>query len=144
VSSGSLVPGLWTSTDGSHWALQSAGSLGRASPAPLTALAESGLHWMALAGSGEGAADAAQPAPGNLDSRGSYTAAVLYPPSAAGAAVWMSSDGGTNWQRVDTGDPVWAAATGASLEQAGYAGSTAVVAGTVDGRLAVWSATPEP
>ncbi len=142
VSSGSLVPALWTSTDGSRWSLQSTGSLGHTSPAPLTALAASGSHWMTLAGSGEGTANATQPAPGNLDPRGSYAAAVLYPPSATGAAVWMSSDSGTNWQRVDGGDPVWAAATGASLEQAGYAGSTAVVAGILDGRLAVWSGTP--
>ncbi|HEX4865780.1 MAG TPA: hypothetical protein VFV02_17055, partial [Acidimicrobiales bacterium] len=141
-TSGTLVPAVWTSSDGTRWTLQSTDAFGRAAPAPLTGLASSGLHWMALAGSGEVSVDATQPAPGNLGPQGSYATAVLYPPSAAGPAVWMSSDGGTNWQRVDSGDPVWTAANGASLEAAGYAGSTAVVAGTVDGRLSVWSGTP--
>ena len=142
VSSGTLAPALWTSPDGTRWTLQSTDSFGHGAPAPLTAVAASGTHWMALAGSGETSVDAGQPAPGSLDPVGTYAAAVMYPPSAAGVGVWMSSDEGTNWQRVDGGDPVWASAAGASLEQAAYAGSTAVVAGTLDGRLAVWSGTP--
>jgi hypothetical protein len=141
-SAGSLVPAVWTSTDGTRWTLQDSGALGRDAPAPITALAASGSHWIAVAGSGEVSAsgDSAGSAP--APEAAPFGAALLYPRSESATAVWVSGDAGSSWQRVDEGDPVWAAAAGTSIDQAAFAGSTAVVAGLAYGRLEVWTGTP--
>lgn len=142
-SAGSLVPAVWTSPDGTRWTLQDSGAFGRAAPAPLTSLAVSDTRWIAVAGSGYPVATGVA-GQSRFNARSApFGAALLYPPSASGVAVWISSDSGSSWQRVDTADPLWATATGASLEQAAFAGSTAVVVGIAYGRLEVWTGTPE-
>ncbi|HEX4863096.1 MAG TPA: hypothetical protein VFV02_03435, partial [Acidimicrobiales bacterium] len=136
--SGSLTPALWTSADGTHWTLQGSDTFSHGAPAPITSVAASGTRWIAVAGTDpDGSSSGA-----NSSLTGFYGAALVYPPSASGIAVWMSGDGGSSWQRVDTGDAVWEAAAGASLEKSGFVGSTAVVAGVDDGRLQVWTGTP--
>lgn len=144
-SSGALVPALWTSPDGIRWTLQDSGAFGRGAPAPITALAASGSRWIAVAGSGDtaGTGEVATSTVGaTAPSPGPTAFGLLYPLSASGTAVWVSNDAGSSWQRVDVGDPVWAAATGASVEQTAFVGTTAVVAGLLYGRLEVWTGTP--
>jgi hypothetical protein len=146
-SSGALVPALWTSPDGIRWTLQDSGAFGRGAPAPITALAASGSRWIAVAGSGDtaGTGEVATSTVGaTAPSPGPTAFGLLYPLSASGTAVWASNDAGSSWQRVDAGDPVWAAATGASVEQTAFVGTTAVVAGLLYGRLEVWTGTPSP
>lgn len=134
-ASGGLVPAVWASPDGTRWTLLDTSNLGHAAPAPITSLGVSGSRWIAVAGSGS-------PESLTISAHLPYGTALLYPPSVSGAAVWISVDAGSSWQRVDSGDPVWESATAASVERAGFAGSTAVVAGVVDGRVVVWTGTP--
>jgi hypothetical protein len=126
-AAGGGQPALWTSATGSAWsgrriaafdsaatAANGAGSSGVVPP--ITDLAETGAEWIAAGGT----TTAPSTAPGG------------------GVGLWRSSDGGTTWTRVDTDTSVWASTATASLDAVAWSGRTAVVAGTVDGRLAVW------
>lgn len=56
--------------------------------------------------------------------------------------MWLSTDGGSSWQAVDTATPPWLGTDGSSAGLVAFAGSTPVLAGTVDGQLAVWTGSP--
>jgi hypothetical protein len=52
--------------------------------------------------------------------------------------LWQSADSGATWSRVDTATAPWQSVTGTSVDQAAWLDHVAVVAGSVDGQLAVW------
>lgn len=140
--SGGLVPALWSSSGGTRWLRQDTDSLGSPAPAPLRALATSGSQWLAVAGTPPMRELLPVAATQDYFAPWPPWEGPLLPPQAAGLAIWVSTDGGASWQREDTDSTLWEAAAGASLQQAGFAGSTAVIAGITEGRLAVWSGTP--
>jgi hypothetical protein len=55
------------------------------------------------------------------------------------SALWRSADSGGSWQRLDTPGPPWSGAAPAQFDRVAWSGPTPVVAGAVDGRLAVWT-----
>ncbi len=126
-------PALWSSTDGIHWSRGDGSVFGPGAPGPLTALATSGPDWLAVASTGS------DPEPDGFPEtlRLSSTA-----PATSQLGVWTSSDGGSTWQRQDGTGAVWEGAEGVALDAAGFAGSKAVVAGEMGGRLVVWTGTP--
>ena len=125
-------PALWSSPDGSHWTRGDASLFGSGAPGPISSLAASGNDWLVVASEGmDGEPDG-------------YPYASL-PPSTAPVGdqigVWTSDNRGSTWQRQDGSGTVWQDAAGALLEQVGYVGSRAVVAGQIGGRLVVWTGT---
>jgi hypothetical protein len=65
----------------------------------------------------------------------------LIPTTGGSSGVWRSADSGRNWQRLDTPGPPWSGVEPARFDRVAWTGPTPVVAGTVDGRLAVWTGT---
>lgn len=126
-------PALWSSTDGTHWSRSDGSVFGSGAPGPLTALAASGTDWLAVASTGSDPEPEGFPETRRLPSTA---------PATAHLGVWTSVDGGATWQRQDGTGAVWEGAGGAVLEAAGFAGTRAVVAGEIGGRLAVWTGTP--
>ncbi len=126
---GTLEGALWHSSDGRNWTRRSVSGL--AGEAPVTDLATTGATWLATAGqaTGTNAASLADgpPAPTSLSTAG---------PGAIG--LWRSTDGGSTWQRLDTSGSVFGAQTDAEANQVVFLAGQPVVAGSVDGQLAVW------
>jgi hypothetical protein len=112
---GGASPGVWKSTTGGAWNLQSPSAFGAAGPVPLTGVVGQGSMWLAVGG---------------------------IPPGATG--LWLSVDGGSTWQRPSASGPPWAGAGSAVYSTAGFVNGRPLVAGTVDGRLAVWLGTVNP
>lgn len=135
---GSPEPAVWRSTNGSAWARFAGSAFTSGSPnpnaylpRPLVSLATSGDDWIAVAAPTAGVAP-----PGS---------AGLGPaPSIEDAAegLWASTDGGAGWQLLDTAGAPWASDQRTQLSAAAFVGKTAVVVGSADGQLAVWTATP--
>jgi len=123
-------PALWSSPDGAHWTRGNSDFFGSGAPGPIVSLAVSGPNWLAVA---SGAADS-EPDDFPGPSPSASTAS-----EANQLGVWVSTDSGSTWQRLDGNGGVWQDAQGAVLEEAGFAGSRAVVAGEVGGRLVVWT-----
>lgn len=124
------TPVMWSSPDGTHWTRDNPDGFGPNPPGPLTAFAASGSNWVATA------SVATQFDPDGLPGdRPSLSTA----PEQNRLGVWLSSDSGSNWQRLDSDGGVWQDAPGAVLEGVGFAGSRVVVAGEMGGRLIVWT-----
>jgi hypothetical protein len=140
---GGAVPALWTSPDGEAWTLQRISTLDVAGAAPLTAVAASGSAWVAVGG-GQPAALATPWSPGSgLDDPDPPAPASSATSGAdGGAAVLSSSDAGTTWARLATTAAAWAATGRVATDLVRPLGSTLIVAGTVDSRLAVWVGAP--
>jgi hypothetical protein len=63
------------------------------------------------------------------------------------AGLWTSGDAGNTWQQLGTLTPAFTGMVYAQADAAAYVGQQPVVAGTVDGQLAVWigtSTAPNP
>ncbi|HET9692012.1 MAG TPA: hypothetical protein VFP61_12735, partial [Acidimicrobiales bacterium] len=123
TATGGTQPALWDSSDAASWASRRVDAFdqaGREGGAPgLVALAASGDDWLAAGG--------AAPAPAT---------------GAGGATgLWRSADGGRTFTRVATSAAPFTATGRESLDVVGWLGSTGIVAGDVDGRLAVWTVT---
>jgi hypothetical protein len=131
-------PALWTSSNGTVWQQSPAtfSAIGGGSPsgpevAPLDGIALGTTTWLGLSGRDD------------LPSQ-------LWPAPIGGAAgaqstpagLWASSNAGSSWQQLDAGVPAFHSAIYAQADQAAYVGQDPVVAGTVDGRLAIWLGTP--
>ncbi len=58
------------------------------------------------------------------------------------AGLWASGNAGNSWQQLHTTAPAFHATIYAQADEAAYVGQDPVVAGTVDGRLAIWLGTP--
>lgn len=179
-----VEPQLWTSTDGTVWDEEPAGSfnpfstpsatttttrvtratsgrssgtgvsqepagppgpggLGGSSPgpfgpfgiegAPLVDVAYGGTTWLGVSGRGD---LASQRWPAEV---GGAAGALPVP-----VGLWTSDDAGATWQQLDPLVQAFSGLLYAQATQALYVGQDAVVAGTLDGQLAVWVGTPSP
>jgi hypothetical protein len=63
----------------------------------------------------------------------------LTPTGSGTPGMWRSADSGANWQRLDTPGLPWLGAESPLIDRVAWFGPTPVVAGAVDGRLAVWT-----
>ncbi len=123
TSKGTPEGAVWVSTSAAkNWTLSDSGALSAGNgTGAITDLAQRDGTWLAVAGSA---------AP-------SWTAANL-----RGLAVWRSVNDGKTWQRITTNTPAFESSFGVSASQVAFVGSTPVLAGQVDGRLAVWTGSP--
>ena len=140
-----VVPVLWTSATGSSWSERTVSAFGPGTPAPLTGLAVDGSTWLAVAGApvvSSGSLDAGEPlggGPGLAAASGLGGSDGVGAPS--GIGLWTSTDGGITWRVVRPTGPAWTGVDAAAGVVA-FAGSDPVIAGSVDGRVAVWVGTP--
>jgi hypothetical protein len=137
------LPQLWTSSDGTLWQQQPAtftgpGGGGPSGPqsAPLDGIATGTTTWLGLSGDGDEPSQL-WPAPVGGAAGDQFTPAGL----------WTSGDAGNTWQQLGTLTPAFTGMVYAQADAAAYVGQQPVVAGTVDGQLAVWigtSTAPNP
>lgn len=150
TSGGISVPALWRSGTGSSWTRVNVSSFTAGTPAPLTDLAAAGPVELAVAEPNPaGGPDPVEPGPVPVagPAASAVTAAVVGPePTLDNGQVglWLSPDGGTTWNAVDTAAPPWLGTSGSAVSLVSFAGQTPVLAGTVDGKLAVWTGVPVP
>jgi hypothetical protein len=136
------VPGLWRSANGIDWTQLDLPSL--ASPGPgLADVAASATTWIGVGGGYP--AGLADPFVATTSASGPDLAgppAPSYTGPDGTAALWLSTDDGSAWARLPTGSAPWAGQQ-VSTDLVGWvAASDPVVAGTVDGRVAVWVGSP--
>jgi hypothetical protein len=131
-------PVLWSSADGTSWQELSTAFTGTAggSPegletAPLDGVAVGTTTWLGVSGDGD-APTQVWPAP-----VGGEAGAVFTP-----AGLWSSVDAGNTWQQLVTSAPAFTGIFFAQADAAAYVGPQPIIAGTVDGQLAVWTGTP--
>jgi hypothetical protein len=129
---------LWTSSDGTVWQQQPAtftglGGGGPSGPqsAPLDGIADGTTTLLGLSGDGD---EPSQVWPARV---GGAAGAQFTP-----AGLWTSDDAGNTWQQLGTLTPAFTGMLYAQADAAAYVGQQPVVAGTVDGQLAVWVGTP--
>lgn len=150
TSGGVSVPALWRSGTGSSWSRVSVSSFTPGSPAPLTDLAAAGQVELAVAEpdptKGPDPIEP-EPVPTAGPAASAVTTAVVGPDPTLGngqIGLWLSPDGGTTWNAVDTAAPPWLGTSGSVVNLVSFAGQTPVLAGTVDGKLAVWTGVAVP
>jgi hypothetical protein len=114
-------PAYWVSTGGSAWTRQTASPFGTGLPFPIVDIARTGSVWLATTGAPGPAVGSASPGESTL---------------------WLSTDGGLVWQRVNTTRATWQGLQPPQLRRVALLGATPVVAGAVDGRLTVWVGLP--
>lgn len=150
---GATVPALWRSTNGQTWNRVDGSAFQAGSPAPITDVAVDGPDWLAVADPYPGAGPAVaapDPLPGSPASElvASGPAATADSPGGVGpvpafegggAAIWSSTDDGSTWNAIDTAAPPWLGTDGSAADLVAFAGRTPVVAGSIDGQLAVWT-----
>jgi hypothetical protein len=131
-------PALWSSANGATWQQLPASFDGASGDppsgpevAPLDGIALGTTTWLGLSGQGDLSSEV-WPAP-----VGGSAGAQLTP-----AGLWASGNAGSSWQQLDTTVPAFGATIYAQADEAAYVGQDPVVAGTVDGRLAIWLGTP--
>jgi hypothetical protein len=116
-----MGPAFWSSSEGLSWTRQNNNPFGDLR-LPALDVARSGAVWMAA----------------TVTQDPDLTSAT--PPASSG--LWVTADAGDSWQKVDTSGGVWQGQLTAHLDRVAFLGSTPVVAGGVDGRLAVWVGVP--
>ena len=119
AAGGAPAPATWQSPDGSGWSRVSVTAFAADAPNPLASLAVDGESWLA----------AARPL-------GDAVPAAALQDGEEG--LWLSTDGGTAWQAIDTYVDPWLRTARSEVYLVTFATGTPVVAGIVDGRLAVW------
>lgn len=131
-------PALWDSRNGTTWKRLPAtfsgfggGPATGPEVAPLDGIALGTTTWLGLSGDGD-LPSQVWPAP-----VGGAAGARLTP-----AGLWASNNAGNSWQQLGTSGPAFKATIYAQADEATYVGQDPVVAGTVDGRLAVWVGRP--
>jgi hypothetical protein len=131
-------PVLWNSADGTSWQELSTtfNGLDGSQPvgietAPLDGVANGPTTWLGVSGDGD-APTQVWPA-----SVGGSAGAFFTP-----AGLWSSIDAGNTWQQLATTAPAFRGTVFAQAVAAIYVGQQPIVAGTVDGQLAVWVGTP--
>ncbi|MCL2393468.1 MAG: hypothetical protein FWC87_02175 [Acidimicrobiaceae bacterium] len=121
-SNGAPTAALWSSSTGNGWNRRTVAAFLTTNGTPaITDVADDGNTWLAVTGS----------------STEPWTEDGL---SALG--VWESADAGQTWRQLPTSPGTWGADFGVSASQVVYLGLDPIVAGQVDGRLAVWQGTP--
>ena len=145
LANGIPVPAVWKSTNGVAWVRSRVSSFVPGAANPIISLAGSGPDWIAVANPDPGA-DPGAPGPtpsaggvGPAASTGS-DAGLGFPLSLAPATdgLWFSADAGDSWQVLPTYGSPWLGTEDSKLDLVTFESATAVVAGTVDGELAVW------
>ncbi len=131
-------PVLWNSADGTSWqelsttfSGPSGGQPVGVETAPLDGVAVGTTTWLGVSGDGD-APTQIWPAPVG------GAAGALFTP----AGLWSSVDAGNTWQQLATSTTAFAGTVFAQAVAAAYVGQHPIVAGTVDGQLAVWIGTP--
>jgi hypothetical protein len=131
-------PVLWNSADGTSWQElsttfngPSANQPAGAETAPLDGVAVGTTTWLGVSGDTD-APTQLWPAPVGGSSGAFFTPAGL----------WTSVDAGNTWQQLATTAPAFTGTVFAQAVAAVYVGQQPIVAGTVDGQLAVWVGTP--
>jgi hypothetical protein len=159
-STGSPEPALWHSANGASWTRLPVAAFAAGTPGPLVSVATAGQYGLAVA-SPDPATDPLRPAGPGPAATAATDAAVGPPPSLEDGreGLWLSLDGGTTWQQLDTSVAPWLGSSRSQLSLVGFAGGTPtgtgssttaagtgagpaapVVVGTVDGALAIWTA----
>jgi hypothetical protein len=125
TSAGAANPGpaFWSAGPTTVWTRDTTTPFGPGFPFPALDVARSGRLLLAAT---SGPDDGALP-PG------------LAPTAGGTPGLWRSSDSGANWQRLDTPGLPWLGAGPPQIDRVAWLGPTPVVAGAVDGRLAVWT-----
>lgn len=121
---GTADPALWQSAAGATWTRQDVAAFSGQGGGAIADLALRGTTWLAAGG---GSADPVEAAT-----------------AASALGLWQSGDAGATWQGLDTSSAPWVGHVDAQVDQVGFVGSSAVVAGQVDGQLALWTGTPAP
>jgi hypothetical protein len=123
VSSGGAVqtPAFWSAAQPGAWTRLSASPFGDSFPFPAVAVARAGNSWLVATG-------VTALAPGSSPSQ----------VAPGQAELWRSAAGGDSWQQVDTSASSWLGAGPTQIDRVAWLGAAPVVAGAVDGRLAVW------
>ncbi len=111
-------PAYWVSGRGKAWTAQGASPFGASFPFPTIDVVRTGGVWLAAVGDAD--ADGTEPS----------------------SSLWWSTNAGSTWQRLDTGGPAWLGFTPARIDRLTMLGPLPVVAGELDGRLAVWVGVP--
>ena len=119
ATGGAPAPATWQTPDGSAWSRVAVTAFGAETPTPLASLATDGEKWLAAA---RPSSDAT-PAPSLQSGQ---------------EGLWLSTDGGSSWQAIDTFIDPWLKAEKSELYLVTFATGTPVIAGAVDGQLAVW------
>ena len=117
---GAPAPATWKSADGASWTRLTVNAFAAGTPGPLASLATDGDNWLAA-----GRPDA-DTGPGASLQNGQE-------------GLWLSTDAGSTWQAIDTYVDPWLKADRSELYLVTFAAGTPVVAGVVDGQLAVWT-----
>jgi hypothetical protein len=131
-------PAVWTSSDGTAWQQSKATFTGvdgnpPAGPevAPLDGIALGATTWLGLSGSNDSPSEQWPALVGG-------TVGEQFTP----AGLWSSVDAGGSWQQIDTAVPAFKGELYSQADVAAYVGEQPVVAGTVDGQLAIWIGAP--
>jgi hypothetical protein len=123
---GNPGPAYWTAAGITAWTRQTDSPFGATFPFPARDVAGRTTFWLAAGGESGAELPPGTPAP-----------------AAAGQpGLWQSVNAGANWQRLDTSSDPWLGATPAQIDRVTWFGSIPVVAGAIDGRLAVWTGIP--
>jgi hypothetical protein len=61
----------------------------------------------------------------------------------ASPGLWLSTNAGSTWQTVPLDGSLWSGVDPVTIDTATFVGRDPLVAGTVDGRLAVWTGRPQ-
>lgn len=106
---GGAIPALWRSDSGQVWSIQTVSAFSAGSPAPVSDVVQSGATSIAIGGTPD-----------------------------TGTSMWLSDDGGSTWRTLSPIGAPWVGWEPPVFEDAAFLAGTAVVAGSVDGGLAVW------
>jgi hypothetical protein len=129
LEDGRAVPAFWTSTTGTTWTRLAASPFGAGFPFPADRVVSGSAGWFAVGG--------ADPVP----------SWVLAAESRDRSGLWLSSndtDEGSGWLAVDTRGTAFGDEGRASIDAVALWGLEPVVAGELDGQLAVWTGSPAP
>jgi hypothetical protein len=117
-------PAYWSAEGSTAWTRDTTSPFGTTLPFPVRDVARTGALVLATTGAPD-----ADDLPSGLQSSGGGT-----------SGLWRLAGSG-GWQRLDTPNPPWVGAGPAQFQRVAWFGLTPVVAGVVDGRLAVWTGT---
>jgi hypothetical protein len=123
-SGSSPAPAYWTGVGTTVWTRQTIDPFGSSFPFPVLDLSRRSTLWLAAIGNPDAAV-----LPGGNGSGGPST-------------LWRSVDSGASWQRLDTSGAPWVGAEPVQIGRVAWLASSPVVAGVIDGRLAVWTGIP--